>query len=43
MGLDEEAKYPWKFINVKVDPMYDSLRDDPRFEQLIRCVHLEPG
>jgi hypothetical protein len=35
-------KQPWMLVNVRVDPMYDWLRDDPRFEELIRCAGLAP-
>jgi tetratricopeptide (TPR) repeat protein len=30
-----------EFVNVKVDPIYDPLRLDPRFQSLVACVHLE--
>jgi hypothetical protein len=26
---------------VKVSPSYDAARADPRFQDLLRCVHLE--
>jgi TolB-like protein/Flp pilus assembly protein TadD len=51
MGRKEEAmallqencrKDPTSLIGIKVDNAYDPLRDDPRFDDLIRCVHLEP-
>jgi TolB-like protein/DNA-binding winged helix-turn-helix (wHTH) protein/Tfp pilus assembly protein PilF len=51
MGMKEEAmallqevcrKNAPSLINVKVEPFLDPLRGDPRFDDLVRCVHLEP-
>jgi len=51
MGLHDEAmailqkecrSNPSSLVNVKVNRYLDPLRSDPRFEQLIRCAHLEP-
>jgi TolB-like protein/DNA-binding winged helix-turn-helix (wHTH) protein/Tfp pilus assembly protein PilF len=52
MGLEDEAialmlevceEYPQGFITLKVEPGFDPLRDHPRFEELVRCVHRNAG
>jgi len=41
--LQEQCrKNPSSLVNVKVNPYFHPLRDDPRFDALIRCAHLEP-
>jgi TolB-like protein/DNA-binding winged helix-turn-helix (wHTH) protein/Tfp pilus assembly protein PilF len=51
MGLKEEAMATLQerckedrsvLLHVKVNPDLDPLRGDPRFDDLIRCIHLEP-
>jgi serine/threonine-protein kinase len=48
MGLKEEAiaflqeqckQAPQSLIGVKVEPGFDWLRDDPRFDEIVRCVY----
>jgi len=31
----------WKLAEVKVSAMYDSLRSDPRYTAVVKCVHLD--
>lgn len=38
----EYAKHTNALINLKVDPFFDSLRGDPRFQHLLRNAHLSP-
>ena len=35
--------HPQGLISLKVEPQYDLLRDDPRFGELLRCVHRGAG
>ena len=51
MGMNAEAmailqeicrKNPSSLIYVKTSPSLDPLRSDPRFDDLVRCAHLEP-
>ncbi len=51
MGLHEEAmaclqqscaESPASLVALKVDPLYDPLRDDPRFADLLGCAGLSP-
>jgi tetratricopeptide (TPR) repeat protein len=44
LAVMQEAceKYPRKLNNIRVEPMYDWLRNDPRFQELVRCAGYEP-
>lgn len=35
-------KYPWRLIGIRVEPGLDWLRDDPRFQELVRCARMAP-
>ena len=35
------AENDWRLRAAKVDPLYNSMRPDPRFQALLKCVHLE--
>jgi hypothetical protein len=41
--LQEQCRNnPSSLVHVKVNTYLDPLRSDPRFDQLVRCAHLEP-
>ena len=35
-------KTPWRLIGIRVEPVYDWLRDDPRFQEMVRCARMAP-
>jgi hypothetical protein len=52
MGREEEAfaelqglckEHPQDLLALRVDPFIDPLRDDPRFGELVRCIHQDAG
>jgi serine/threonine-protein kinase len=35
------AENDWRLRDIKVNPLYDSLQAEPRFHELLKCIHLE--
>ena len=35
------AENDWRLREAKVNPLFDSLRQEPRFHEILKCIHLE--
>jgi serine/threonine-protein kinase len=35
------AEADWRLSDAKVDPLFDGLRAEPRFHEILKCIHLE--
>ena len=35
------AERDWRLRDTKVEPTFDSLRAEPRFHEMLKCIHLE--
>jgi hypothetical protein len=35
------AEADWRLRDAKVNPLFDTLRAEPRFHELLKCIHLE--
>ena len=41
MGPDSSVERAYGLIDIKLDPIYDNIRSDPRFKALLKQVGLE--